>query len=226
MRALIIEDEAELRQQIITTLQKAGFAIDEAGDGQEGLYLATEMPVDIAIIDLGLPHIDGIEIIRATRKAGKDYPIIILTARTRWQDKVEGLEAGADDYVAKPFHMEELMARVRALLRRTGGWSQAELVCGPITLDTREQKVTLHDDLITLTAYEYKVLEYLMLHAGEVISKAVLSEHIYEEDFDRDSNTLEVFIRRLRRKLDPDKTLDPIETLRGRGYRLNLPRGN
>jgi two-component system response regulator PhoP len=225
MRALVIEDEDALRQQVVDALSGLGFAIDAASDGSEGLYLAQEMPADIAIVDLGLPGRDGLEIIREVRKQGRDYPILILTARTKWQDKVEGLEAGADDYLAKPFHMEELLARVRALVRRSGGWSQTQLECGPLTLDTRTQAVALNGSAIDLTAYEYKVLEYLMLHAGKVISKSDLIEHIYAEDSDRDSNTLEVFVRRLRKKLDPNDELQPIETLRGRGYRLQLERG-
>lgn len=225
MRALIIEDEPTLRNQIVTGLREQGFAIDETGDGDEGLYLATEMPVDIAIVDLGLPGTSGIDIIHSVRKREHQYPILILTARTRWQDKVEGLEAGADDYLAKPFHMEELMARVRALLRRSGGWADSQLRFGDLTIDTRAQSVSIDDNNVDLTAYEYKVLEYLAIHAGEVISKATLLDHLYDEDTDRDANILEVFIRRLRRKLDPQKTLNPIETLRGRGYRLALERG-
>ncbi|MBX2823887.1 MAG: response regulator transcription factor [Gammaproteobacteria bacterium] len=225
MRALVIEDENTLRAQIVAELREQGFAIDETGDGDEGAYLATEMPVDIAIVDLGLPGTSGIEIIRAVRKQDVQYPILILTARTRWQDKVEGLEAGADDYLAKPFHMEELMARVRALLRRSGGWADSQLRFGDLTIDTRAQSVAVADESIELTAFEYKVLEYLAIHAGEVISKSTLLDHLYDEDTDRDANILEVFIRRLRRKLDPEKTLNPIETLRGRGYRLALERG-
>lgn len=225
MRALIIEDETQLREQIVTELRQQGFAIDESGDGDEGLYLATEMPIDIAIIDLGLPGTSGIDIIRQLRQRERQYPVLILTARTRWQDKVEGLEAGADDYLAKPFHMEELMARVRALLRRSGGWAESQLRFGELTIDTRTQSVNLNEAHIELTAFEYKVLEYLAIHAGEVISKATLLDHLYDEDTDRDANILEVFIRRLRNKLDPEKTLNPIETLRGRGYRLALDRG-
>ncbi|MEM7292153.1 MAG: response regulator transcription factor [Pseudomonadota bacterium] len=224
MRALVIEDSDELREQIIETLRNSGFATDAAADGDEGAFMACEMPIDIAIVDLGLPGQDGIEIIQRVRAAGKIYPILILTARTRWQDKVEGLEAGADDYLAKPFHPEELLARLRALLRRSGGWAQTQLQCGPLHLDTREQTVTLDKRALSLTAYEYKVLEYLMLHAGEVVSKTTLSEHIYDEEMERDSNVIEVFVRRLRKKIDPDNNLEPIETLRGRGYKLTLPR--
>jgi len=226
MRALVIEDEPTLREQIVEELRGHGFAIDETGDGDEGLYLATEMPIDIAIIDIGLPGTSGIDIIKQTRKSDCHFPILILTARTRWQDKVEGLEAGADDYLAKPFHMEELMARIRALLRRSGGWSDSQLRFGRLQIDTRTQSVSVDDEPVELTAYEYKVIEYLAINAGQVISKSVLLDHIYDEDTDRDANILEVFIRRLRLKLDPEKTLKPIETLRGRGYRLALLRGD
>jgi len=226
MRALVVEDEEALRSQIVTRLRDEGFAIDEAGDGREGLYLATEMPLDIAIIDLGLPGGDGTEIIQAARAQDRHYPILILTARDSWQDKVEGLESGADDYLTKPFHMEELLARVRALLRRSGGWSESVLRFAALEMDTRAQQVTVHGQVVELTAYEYRVLEYLAIHAGEVIAKHVLLDHLYDEDTDRDPNILEVFIKRLRNKLDPDKTLQPIETLRGRGYRLALERGN
>jgi len=226
MRALVIEDEDILREQIVAELRTHGFAIDQTGDGNEGRYLATEMPVDIAIIDLGLPGTDGIEIIREVRNKQCNYPILILTARTSWQDKVEGLEAGADDYLAKPFHMPELMARLRAILRRSGGWSESILRFGQLELDTRSQQVTVDGKDIELTAYEYKLLEYLALHAGEVISKTKLIDHLYDEDTDRDTNILEVFVRRLRNKLDPDKTLKPIETLRGRGYRMALARAD
>lgn len=226
MRALVIEDEDILREQIVAELRTHGFAIDQTGDGNEGKYLATEMPVDIAIIDLGLPGTDGIEIIREVRNKQCNYPILILTARTSWQDKVEGLEAGADDYLAKPFHMPELMARLRAILRRSGGWSESVLRFGQLELDTRSQQVTVDGKEIELTAYEYKLLEYLALHAGEVISKTKLIDHLYDEDTERDTNILEVFVRRLRNKLDPDKTLKPIETLRGRGYRLALARAD
>jgi two-component system response regulator PhoP len=224
MRALIIEDEDTLRNQIVEALQSEGFAIDAAADGVEGLYLAREMPIDVAIVDLGLPEIDGMEIIKTVRDEGHLYPILILTARDRWQDRVEGLEAGADDYLGKPFHLEELLARLRALLRRVGGWAQSQLDFGQMRIETREQQVFVCDAEISLTAYEYKVLEYLALHAGEVISKPTLLDHLYEEDTERDTNVLEVFVRRLRRKLDPDSTLNPIETLRGRGYRFALER--
>lgn len=224
MRILIIEDEKPLREQVTARLRSQGYAIDAAGDGETGLYLGMEYPIDIAVVDLGLPGLSGIEVIRRWRQSGRRFPILILTARGRWQDKVEGLEAGADDYLVKPFHIQELMARLRALIRRSEGWAQAVLYCDPIALDTGTQTVKVDAHPVELTAYEYKLLEYLMLHAGEVVSKTELTEHLYEEDFDRDSNVLEVLIGRLRRKLDPDRLLDPIETLRGRGYRFRLPR--
>lgn len=224
MRILIIEDEAPLLQRVSDQLREQGYAVDTAADGRTGLYLGQEYPLDAAVVDLGLPDLSGIEIIRRWRAAGRPFPILILTARGRWQDKVEGLEAGADDYLVKPFYLEELLARLRALIRRTGGWSQAVLACGPIALDTGAQQVTLTGQPVELTAYEYKLLEYLMLRAGMVISKTELTEHLYQEDEDRDSNVLEVLVGRLRRKLDPERTLNPIETLRGRGYRLRLER--
>ncbi len=225
MRALVVEDEPTLRAQIVDELRSHGFAIDQTGDGIEGRYLATEMPIDIAIIDLGLPGASGIDIIQAARRLDKHFPILVLTARTRWQDKVEGLEAGADDYMAKPFHVPELMARVRALLRRSGGWADSTLHFEGLSIDTRSQQVSVNNVAVNLTAFEYRVLEYLAIHAGDVISKTVLLDHLYDEDSDRDANILEVFIKRLRRKLDPGKQLNPIETLRGRGYRLALTRG-
>lgn len=222
MRVLVVEDEAVLRQQLVTRLQQQGYAVDAAADGEEGLYYGCEYPCDIAIIDLGLPKLSGIDVIRRWRAAGKAWPILILTAHGRWQDKVAGLEAGADDYLVKPFHDEELLARLQALLRRTTGWTQAVWRSGPIELDTHRQQVTVDRRPVDLTAFEYKTLEYLMLHADRVVSKNELTEHLYDEDLDRDSNVIEVFIGRLRRKLDPDQRLQPIETLRGRGYRFAL----
>ena len=226
MRLLIIEDEASLRTQLQTQLRKAGYAVDCAAEGKEGLYLGNEYPIDLAVVDLGLPEMSGIEVIQHWRHAGKKFPILILTARGRWQDKVQGLEAGADDYLVKPFHAEELFARIKALLRRAAGAAQPEIRCGPVILDTSAQTVSVNGQPLDLTAFEYKVLEYLMLHTGEVISKTELTEHIYDQDFDRDSNVIEVFIGRLRRKLDPDNRHHPIETLRGRGYRFTLGRDN
>jgi two-component system response regulator PhoP len=226
MRVLLIEDEANLRNQLRDRLKAEGHVVDTAADGEEGLYAGTEYPIDIAVIDLGLPKLSGIEVIRRLRAAEKRFPILILTARGRWQDKVEGLEAGADDYLVKPFEVEELLARLRALLRRAAGWTQAILQCGPILLDTSAQTVQVNDQSVELTSYEYRVLEYLILHSGEVVSKTTLTEHLYEQDYDRDSNVIEVFIGRLRRKLDPDNELNPIDTVRGRGYRFALERGS
>jgi two-component system response regulator PhoP len=225
MRVLIVEDDSSLSRSLVAEFEARGFKVLSAPDGREGQYLATEYPVDLAIIDLGLPEVSGIELIKSLRAASKDYPILVLTARDRWQDKVEALKIGADDYVTKPFHVEELMARADALLRRAGGWAQSELVCGPITLDTRSQQVSLEGQPVELTSFEYRLLEYLMLHAGEVCSKTQITEALYDEDFERDSNVIEVFIGRLRRKLDPESAFKPIETLRGRGYRMVLPRG-
>ncbi len=224
MRILVVEDEGELREGLVRRFRREGFVVDAAADGEEGLYLGSEFPVDLAVIDLGLPKLSGMEVISRLRERGRKFPILILTARDRWQDKVEGLQCGADDYVTKPFHMEEIIARANALLRRSAGWSQAILQCEPVQLDTRSQAVTVAGREIELTSFEYKVLEYLMLHAGEVISKSELTEALYEQDYDRDSNTIEVFVGRLRKKLDPDGSLRPIETLRGRGYRLALER--
>ncbi|MDB2705201.1 response regulator transcription factor [Pseudomonadota bacterium] len=226
MRILIIEDEVHLREQISQQLQQQNLTVDAAADGQEGLYLALEYDYDVAIIDLGLPKLSGIEVIQQLRTESRDFPILILTARGRWQDKVEGLEAGADDYLVKPFHFEELSARINALARRASGWSCALLRCGPISLNPTTQEVLNNDINVELTAYEYRLLHYMMLHAGEVLSKTELTDHIYEQDHDRDSNVIEVFIKRLRSKLDPDKSLNVIETLRGRGYRLTLARAN
>jgi len=224
MRILLVEDEAPLRETLAARLKREGYAVDAASDGEEGQYMGREVPFDLAIIDLGLPKLSGMELVRDLREQQKKFPILILTARSSWQDKVEGLKAGADDYLVKPFHVEELLARINALLRRAAGWSKPTLDCGPIVLDLAAQTVSVADAAVDLTSYEYKVLEYLMLHAGELVSKADLTEHIYQQDFDRDSNVLEVFIGRLRKKLDPEGTLKPIETVRGRGYRFAIPR--
>lgn len=225
MRVLLVEDDQSLSRSLRAQLERAGYNVQCAADGREGLYYATEFPVDVAIVDLGLPALSGVDLIRGVRAKGKDYPILVLTARDRWQDKVEALKLGADDYVVKPFHVEELLARVDALVRRAGGWAQSELVCGPVTLDTRTHEVRVDGKPLELTSFEYKLLEFLMLRAGEVVSKTQITEALYDQDFERDSNVIEVFIGRLRRKLDPDGEFKPIETLRGRGYRLTLPRG-
>lgn len=224
MRVLVVEDEPSLRASLRARLQAAGYTVDEAADGLEGLYSGLEYPIDVAVVDLGLPKLPGLELIRRWRTQNRSFPILVLTARDNWQDKVQGLEAGADDYLGKPFHVEELLARLQALLRRSSGWASAQLCCGPIVLDTRTQTVTVAQTPVELTSFEYRLLEHLMLKAGEVISKTDLTEHLYEQDFERDSNVIEVFIGRLRRKLDPHDSLHPIETLRGRGYRLALAR--
>lgn len=224
MRLLVIEDDTTLRESLATRLAAEGFAVEQAADGREGLYFSLEYPVDLAIIDLGLPEMSGLEIIRQAREQGKTYPILILTARDRWQDKVDGLSAGADDYVVKPFHYEEVSARVNALLRRSGGWASSELSAGPVKLDMSRQEVMVNETAIELTSFEYKIIEYLMVRAGEVISKSELTDRLYDQDFERDSNVIEVFIGRLRKKLDPDNSIKPIETLRGRGYRFALER--
>ena len=224
MRALVVEDEPDLREQLRLQLSRHQFTVDVVADGEDAVYQGREYEYDVAILDLGLPKLSGIEVIQQWRSAGRTFPILILTARGRWQEKVEGLEAGADDYLVKPFQLEELVARLRALVRRSGGWAQPVLHCGPVELDMTAQQVRVNEAFVELTAYEYKVLEYLMLHAGEVVSKTELTDHIYEQDYDRDSNVLEVFIGRLRRKLDPGAQFNPIETLRGRGYRFAIPR--
>jgi len=224
VRILIVEDEPSLQAQLAESLRESGYVVDTASDGEEGLYFAQEYPIDMAIVDLGLPKLDGVELIKRVREQGLAYPILILTARNRWQEKVEGLEAGGDDYLTKPFHPEELLARIKVQLRRSVGMADNSLVCGPVKIDTSAKQVFLHDQAVTLTAYEYRLLSYLMLHTGKVLSKRELVDHIYEEDDDRDSNTIEVFIRRLRTKLDPNGDLNPIETQRGRGYRFRIPR--
>lgn len=221
MRLLVVEDEQAIRTQLLDFLTKQGYAVDEAADGKEGLYFAQEYEYDLAIIDIGLPELNGIELIRQARAKGKQYPMLILTARGNWQDKVEGLEAGADDYLVKPFHNEELRARLNALIRRASGHASPKLEFGPIVIDTAAKSVTLNGQHVELTSFEYNTLEYLAVHAGEAISKTVLTEHLYQQDFERDSNVIEVFIGRLRKKLDPDGSMQLITTLRGRGYRFN-----
>ncbi len=221
MRILLVEDDVGLQTSLAEILRDAGYAVDVSGDGVEGLFFAEEYPLDLAIIDLGLPGISGLELIRRLRGKERGFPILILTARSGWQDKVEGLEAGADDFLTKPFHPEELKARVAALIRRAAGHSQPLIEFGPFKIDLAGQRVHCGDKEIDLTSYEYKVFEYLLMHPDEVVTKTALSEHLYEEDDDRDSNVIEVFVGRLRRKIDPQGKMNPIETLRGRGYRLN-----
>lgn len=222
MRLLIIEDEAALRTQLQSQLEAQGYTVDACADGEEGLYIAREYPLDAAVVDLGLPGLSGLEVIRQLREDGASLPILILTARDRWQDKVEGLEAGADDYLTKPFHAEELLARIKALLRRATPKASEVLRYGDLSIDLHEQRVTLADEELTLTSFEYRLLEHLARHPGEVLSKAALADYLYPHDDDRDSNVIEVMIGRLRRKLDPDAQRNPIETLRGRGYRFTL----
>lgn len=223
MRVLVIEDEPQLRRQVAERLAREGFQVDASGDGKEGLYFATEYPIDAAVVDLGLPGLSGLDLIRAVRARGSALPILVLTARARWQDKVEGLEAGADDYLAKPFEMPELVARVKALLRRAAGAATNALQCGPIAIDFAAQRVTVQRRPVELTGYEYRLLEYLVRHRRRIVSKGELADYLYPHDAERDSNVLEVLVGRLRRKLDPDGALAPIETLRGRGYRFALP---
>jgi two-component system OmpR family response regulator len=216
MRILLVEDDPSLGDQLAAALAGAGYAVDRAADGETAEYMGSVEPFDAVILDLGLPKVDGLTVLRRWRKAGRAMPVLILTARGGWSEKVEGIDAGADDYLAKPFHMEELLARLRALIRRAAGLASAELVCGPIQLDTRTGHVSVGDRPVDLTAHEYKTLAYLMHRPGTVVSRTELTEHLYAQDFDRDSNTIEVFVARLRRKLG----LDAIETVRGRGYRL------
>ncbi|NEZ03242.1 response regulator transcription factor [Wenzhouxiangella sp. XN201] len=220
MRILVVEDETELRELLGRALKRQGHAVDLAADGIDGLHLATEYPIDLAIIDLGLPGQSGLEIVRQLRKRELDYPVLILTARSDWQDKVEALELGADDYVTKPFRIEELMARINALLRRSAGHAAPEVRIGPLEVNLSSQIVRMAGETLELTTFEYKVLEYFMLHPGQVVSKMELNEHLYDEDADPESNVIEVLIGRLRRKLDPEGDWQPIETLRGRGYRF------
>ena len=222
MRILIVEDEPDLRSEIQARLEAETYIVDATGDGNEGHYFASEYPVDAAIIDIGLPGMSGIEIIKKLREDGSTLPVLILTARSRWQEKVEGLEAGADDYLVKPFQMEELLARIKALLRRATGSATTELSCGCITLKLDTQQVLCRNTLVDVTAYEYRMLEYLMRHANEAVSKSRLADYLYPHEQDTDSNVIEVLIGRLRKKLDPDGTLKPIETLRNRGYHFTL----
>jgi len=217
MRVLIVEDESTLAAQLASALRAAGFVVDAAKDGEEGLYFGEEFDYDAAVIDLGLPRLDGMSLIRKLRSAERNMPVLILTARGNWQDKVKGLEAGADDYLTKPFQMEELLARLNALIRRAAGYSSPVLEHGDLKLDTAKKEVRVGSDAVELTAYEYKVLEYLMLNPDRVVSKTELTDHLYEQDFDRDSNVIEVFVGRLRKKLDP---VNPIRTVRGQGYRF------
>jgi two-component system response regulator PhoP len=220
VRVLVVEDETRLRERIAAALRDRGFAVDECAEGPEALFMGQEYPIDVAVLDLGLPGLSGLDVLDEWRAKGRKFPVLILTARGSWQEKVAGLEAGADDYLVKPFQMEEVVARLRALVRRASGWTRSALTVGEIELDMGSQQVAVAAKQVDLTAFEYRLLEHLMLHAGTVVSKTELVEHLYEEDAERDSNVLEVLLTRLRRKLDPERRHNPIETLRGRGYRL------
>jgi two-component system OmpR family response regulator len=214
MRLLIVEDDKDLNRQLVSALENAGYAVDTAHDGEEGHFLGDTEPYDAVILDIGLPKMDGISVLERWRRDGRKMPVLILTARDRWSDKVQGFDAGADDYVAKPFHMEEVLARVRALLRRATGHAKSELSCGPVVLDTRSSRVVVDGNAVKLTSHEYRLLAYLVHHQGRVVSRTELVEHLYDQDFDRDSNTIEVFVGRLRKKL----AVDIIQTVRGLGY--------
>ncbi len=216
MRLLVVEDDPDLNRQLVTALGEAGYAVDTAFDGEEGHFLGDTEPYDAVVLDIGLPKKDGLSVLEQWRRDDRKMPVLILTARERWSDKVAGMDAGADDYVAKPFHMEEVLARLRALVRRSAGHAHNEMECGSVRLDTRTSRVTVDGQGVTLTSLEYRVLHYLMLHRERVVSRTELVEHLYEQDFDRDSNTVEVFIGRLRKKLPGDL----ITTVRGLGYRL------
>jgi two-component system OmpR family response regulator len=221
MRLLIVEDEPTLGTQLKNTLEGAGYAVDLATDGEDGHYLGTTENYDAVILDLGLPVMDGLTVLDKWRKEGKTFPVLVLTARDSWSDKVAGLDSGADDYLAKPFQTEELIARLRALIRRAAGNASAEMIAGDVRLDTRSGRVTLAGEPVKLTAQEYKLLSYLLHHKGKVVSRTELIEHIYDQDFDRDSNTIEVFVTRIRKKLGADV----ITTIRGLGYSLDDPSG-
>jgi two-component system OmpR family response regulator len=214
MRLLVVEDDPKLARQLGAALKDAGYAVDVANDGEEGHFLGDTEPYDAVVLDLGLPKLDGVSVLERWRSAGRTMPVLILTARDKWSEKVAGFDAGADDYVTKPFYTEEVLARLRALLRRAAGHSQPELDCGPLRLDTRSGRVTIDGEPVKLTSLEYRLLAYLMHHKGRIVSRSELVEHLYDQDFDRDSNTIEVFVGRIRKKLGSDI----IETRRGLGY--------
>ena len=218
MRLLLIEDEKDLREPLAAYLKAQRYSVDIACDGREGLYLGTEYNYDVAVVDLGLPEIDGISVLKQWRAKGRNFPVLILTARGNWQDKVEGLSAGGDDYLVKPFHNEELNARLNALTRRACGHASSNITTGPYTLQSLQKSFAANDQLIELTQFEFNLVEYLMLHTDEVISKSQLTEHLYEQDFDKDSNVIEVLVGRIRKKIDPGNQNKPIGTLRGQGY--------
>ena len=216
MRILLVEDDASLNRQIKDALTEGGYAVDVAFDGEEGHFLGDTEPYDAVILDIGLPQMDGLSVLEEWRRAGRAHPVLLLTARDRWSDKVQGIDAGADDYLAKPFHMEELLARLRALVRRAAGHASNEITAGPVRLDVKAGKVTVDGQAIKLTSHELRLLSYLMHHKGKVVSRTELTEHLYDQDFDRDSNTIEVFVGRLRKKL-PEEV---IHTVRGLGYQI------
>ncbi|MEE2952392.1 MAG: response regulator transcription factor [Pseudomonadota bacterium] len=217
MRILVVEDDENLLRQLSEALTTAGYVVDQASDGEEAHFLGDTEPYDAVILDVGLPVMDGISVLERWRRDQRNMPVLILTARDRWSDKVAGIDAGADDYVTKPFHIEEVLARVRALIRRAAGHASSEIECGPLRLDTRTARVTVNGSPLKLTSHEFRLLDYLMHHQGSVVSRTELIEHLYDQDFDRDSNTIEVFVGRLRKKIG----LDLIETIRGQGYRLH-----
>jgi len=219
MRILVVEDDKDLNRQVSDALVDAGYVVDRAFDGEEGHFLGDTEPYDAVVLDIGLPQMDGISVVERWRRDGRKMPVLILTARDRWSDKVSGIDAGADDYVAKPFHIEEVLARVRALIRRAAGHASSELTCGPLRLDTNASKADINGAPLKLTSHEFRLLAYLMHHMGKVVSRTELVEHLYDQDFDRDSNTIEVFVGRLRRKMG----IDMIETVRGMGYRMREP---
>ncbi|NNE21943.1 MAG: response regulator transcription factor [Rhizobiales bacterium] len=219
MRLLVVEDDPDLNRQLVSALGDAGYVVDSATDGEEGHFLGDTEPYDAVILDIGLPVMDGVSVLENWRREGRKMPVLILTARDRWSDKVAGFDAGADDYVSKPFHMEEVLARVRALLRRSAGHATSELSCGPLMLDTKSARVTIEGQQIKLTSLEFRLLSYLMHHQDRVVSRTELVEHLYDQDFDRDSNTIEVFVGRLRKKL----SVDVLKTVRGLGYCISEP---
>jgi two-component system OmpR family response regulator len=219
LRLLVVEDDKDLNRQIVRALEQSGYAVDRAFDGEEGWHLGETEPYDAVVLDIGLPKKDGVTILEEWRAAGRDMPVLILTARDRWSDKVQGFDAGADDYVSKPFHMEEVLARIRALLRRATGHATNEIVCGAVRLDTKAGRVVVDGAPVRLTSHEYRLLAYLMHHSGRVVSRSEIIEHLYDQDFDRDSNTIEVFVGRLRKKLG----VDLIQTVRGLGYMAAAP---
>ncbi len=217
MRILVIEDDADLNRQLAESLKEAGYVVDSATDGEEGHFLGDTEPYDAVVLDIGLPGMDGITILENWRRDGRNMPVLMLTARDRWSDKVSGIDAGADDYVAKPFHTEEVLARLRALIRRAAGHASSEIEIGPVRLDTKQSRLTKDGAPVKLTSHELRLISYLMHHKGEVVSRTELIEHLYDQDFDKDSNTIEVFVGRLRKKLYPEF----IETVRGLGYRVS-----